>query len=735
MPERLRDLNSLGWIESRPNADGGPGVHWCVPGPVDVDPSWRDSLTSRRTNRMVPVLSVTAREDGGLDLRLDLDVDSIRTTPHFDGHPWHEVVRLAMDWIVAMESVPSTAPLDATLATSAIFGGSISSARFLPPVPRRRGEDGALIDRLADLGTQIDAWTRGTGRPPALSAWIARSRRNGFASFAEARDGLDRVLAASYRPTAQIETDATVVTAVDDGHTVVTGAAAAGPSTATTFPAPGMHFAGFEIERPLGRGGMGMVFRAIDPSLDRVCALKVLYASQLGDEERERFVREARTCSRITHPNVVLIYSAGVEGNLPYFAMEYVEGETLKHAVAKGDVSWQDLVRWVSQVLSGLARFHDLGIVHRDLKPSNIMITADGQAKLMDFGIAHIEDDAELTRTGQILGTVHYMSPEQVRGQEATPASDVFAVGIVLYELLTRAHPFQGEDHMSVMYAIAERTPAPIATEAPIPAELRQIVRRALEKDPARRYPDAAAMDTDLRALIEPVTPRSRKAGVLTLALAATAVLLAGVATWVVGTSDRPDRERAIMLNEQGMDLAERDDLDGAKRLYRDAILADPSAPAPWNNLAMLDAREGDLAEADSLLARAVEADPTYAVAWFNRGNVAWDRERFDEVIGHFERALEADPGLVEATIACSSFLVERGRHDEAAAMARRGLDLAPEPALAAFLHRNLARALTDLGRHDQAVEQWRQVLELGDEAQRATAREALDDAADSSGG
>ncbi len=178
--------------------------------------------------------------------------------------------------------------------------------------------------------------------------------------------------------------------------------------------------AGYTIDSTLGEGGMGVVYRAVDPTLDRPLAIKVIKRKNLSATAKERFLREARASSRLNHPNIVTVYAAGEEDGHPYLAMEYVEGRTLRDVIDEGPIAWDQATLWIADILDALSRLHENGIIHRDLKPENIMVTGDGVVKLMDFGIAHMAAGDTLTQEGTTLGTVYYMSPEQAAGKRPT---------------------------------------------------------------------------------------------------------------------------------------------------------------------------------------------------------------------------------------------------------------------------------------------------------------------------
>jgi eukaryotic-like serine/threonine-protein kinase len=256
----------------------------------------------------------------------------------------------------------------------------------------------------------------------------------------------------------------------------------------------------YHILELVGEGAMGVVYKARDSVLDRTVAVKVMNdAIARQDELRTRFLREAQAAASLQHPNVVSIYDLGeVDGHL-YIAMEFVQGADLEALMREHEpLSLQEKLDIVIDILSGLAFAHKRGIVHRDIKPANIRIAEDGRAKLMDFGVAHLTS-SNLTNTGASLGTPVYMSPEQITGGKATPATDVFAVGSVLYELLTGTKPFDSQTLQGLFYKILTDKPTPIRDVMPgLPSALDHIVEKAMAKDALQRYQSALDMANDL---------------------------------------------------------------------------------------------------------------------------------------------------------------------------------------------------------------------------------------------
>ena len=318
--------------------------------------------------------------------------------------------------------------------------------------------------------------------------------------------------------------------------------------------APGTKLGPYEIGAPLGAGGMGEVYRARDTRLDRTVAVKILPEAFARDSDRlQRFEHEARILSTLNHPNLLAIYDVGAQDGIHYLVSEFLEGQTLRERMSSTVLPQRKVTEYALQIANGLAAAHDKGIVHRDLKPENVFVTHEERVKILDFGLAKQARPSDLaaetaamtgpnpTAAGMVLGTVGYMSPEQVKGQPADHRSDIFSFGAILYEMISGKRAFKGESGVETMSAILKEDP-PELTESGlhISPGLERIVRRCLEKSPPQRFQSAKdlafAVDTITGSAVSAATPalparaaRWIKVGTVVGALA---VLAVAVVAW-----------------------------------------------------------------------------------------------------------------------------------------------------------------------------------------------------------
>ena len=321
--------------------------------------------------------------------------------------------------------------------------------------------------------------------------------------------------------------------------------------------AAGTKIGPYEIISPLGAGGMGEVYRARDSRLGRDVAIKVLPTAMARDAERlRRFETEARAVAALNHPNILSIHDIGTHDGAPYLVSECLEGQSLRQELSGGALPLRRAVEYGTEIAQGLAAAHDKGIIHRDLKPENIFVTRDGRVKILDFGLAKLARpeaasdqgatvEAVPTSAGVVLGTVGYMSPEQVKGEAADARSDIFALGTILYEMLSGERAFRRDTSAETMTAILKEDPPELSTTGKqISPAMDRIVRRCLEKKPLQRFQSARDLafnlegvsgisSTTAQAVVSPQSQRRSRA--LPIAAAVLLLVLVGGGSWMLG--------------------------------------------------------------------------------------------------------------------------------------------------------------------------------------------------------
>jgi len=428
----------------------------------------------------------------------------------------------------------------------------------------------------------------------------------------------------------------------------------------------------YEILDKLGEGGMGAVYRARDTMLERTVAVKVLGERWQSDATaRARLLREARTASALNHPNICTIYEVGEAEGQTFIAMELVEGRPLSQLIPVEGLPLETVFRYGSQMADALAHAHERSVVHRDLKSSNVMVTPQGRAKVLDFGLAKRVVEAEggatrsqgsLTDAGSVVGTLAYMAPEVLQGEPADARSDLWALGVMLYEMTAGRLPFQGTTSFAVSSAILRESPPPLSTAPP---GLRSVVERCLAKEPGQRYQRAGEALAALEAIQSGAVPAAAAArgrliprrvwiGVVTTGAAAA---LAGVAL-KLRTKGRPPAKSKI-----------------------------PEANEYFDRAMLFLKTQYDLARARQMLERALEIDPRFAEAraWYGFTHVlmidsgysndpTWLYKAEQEI----QRALQDDPSLARAHSALAATRIYQGRKELARTEAEKALQLDP---------------------------------------------------------
>ncbi|MGL4555319.1 MAG: protein kinase domain-containing protein, partial [Gemmataceae bacterium] len=473
----------------------------------------------------------------------------------------------------------------------------------------------------------------------------------------------------------------------------------------------------YEIREEVGRGGMGVVYRAFDPRLNRTVALKMLLAGgHAGGDERRRFLNEASALARLTHPNIVPVFEVGEHAGLPFFSMEFVTGEPLSARMARGPApSPRDAAKLAEDIARAVQHAHAQGVIHRDLKPANILLDAGGAPHVSDFGIARlVEQDDRMTRPGQVLGTPAYLAPELLGGPRGTvgPGSDVYSLGVLLYELLTGRPPFQGDSVPDVLFQLSFHAPiTPRRWRPGISRDLETVVLKCLERDPRARYASAAELADDLTRFREGRPVRARPVGplrrgwrwakrnpaVASLAAAAAVLLASAVVSLAAGLHwARAGREQAerrqrqtrraldlmtsavfddLLVRQHHLHAGQREFLEKARAEYAE-LAADagdgPAAAAASARLGTICRRLGQPAEAEASYRQALRLYEAFAP---------------DDVRGQAGAA--GNLGVL---------LAELGRPDEAGPLYRRSIDLL-EPLDDDRAAQTRALRLADLGR------------------------------------
>jgi len=351
----------------------------------------------------------------------------------------------------------------------------------------------------------------------------------------------------------------------------------------------------YEIVGELGQGAMGVVYKAKDPLIDRIVAIKTINLNLAEDEKEEyeaRFYQEAKAAGRLSHPNIVTIFDVGKSGDVAYIAMEFLQGRELRDILdEESHLPVQQVLDIVAQVAQGLAYAHEHGIVHRDVKPSNIMVSRDGHVKITDFGIARMASSTVQTQTGVVLGSPKYMSPEQVLGKSIDQRSDIFSLGVMLYEMLTGQPPFVGDTINAVMYQTMNAIPPPPSTlNHEVPAMLNFIVSKALAKGLDDRYQNAKEFAEDLRACRD-VLLRSSPPAALTKAQPAVPGTLLPDAIPVARRLEVDEDESRLAAN---MGLSREFDSFGATMRLA-ALTAPDDVEELSNTLRMMRQKQGNL--------------------------------------------------------------------------------------------------------------------------------------------
>jgi len=511
----------------------------------------------------------------------------------------------------------------------------------------------------------------------------------------------------------------------------------------------------YRILEKLGEGGMGVVYRAEDASLNRQVALKVLAPAFARDRERlERFQREAEALAALDHPNIVTVYNVETIGDVHFLAMELIDGETLAEIIPRSGMVLHKFFNSAIPLANALSKAHEGGVIHRDFKPSNAMLSRDGVIKVLDFGLAKIQSPASdmtstrattewLTGEGSLLGTLPYMSPEQLRGEPVDHRSDIFSLGIVLYQMTTGQPPFRGKSSAEIQSAILrDQPPAVDKVRHDLPHHIGRIINGCLEKDPDDRYQSAKDVSNELTWLRNELTtadvevpdqskeqPVRRSRSVWA---AAAAVLLAIIAIAVAARlvwSPEPSRSwsdseqvvdpQARLFFKQAKNYERRGDarahLENAVQLYRQALEREPENPHLEAHLANLLIRlqlshkdSARVAEARDLAGAALASAPDDSCVWVAQGRVQLHDHAYGTARDSALEAIEREPRNTRAHVLLAESLYGLGEEDAAIETLRSAVSMEEGYVWA---HPTLARLLFHGGRYDEAAIEYKKIL------------------------
>jgi tetratricopeptide (TPR) repeat protein/tRNA A-37 threonylcarbamoyl transferase component Bud32 len=537
----------------------------------------------------------------------------------------------------------------------------------------------------------------------------------------------------------------------------------------------------YRILEKIGEGGMGEVYLAYDKSLDRRVAVKILNQKYNSSESNiRRFLQEAKAASALNHPNILVIHEIGETAGTRYIVSELVEGQTLREILVDRRLSLTEVLEIAIQTAGALAAAHGAGIVHRDIKPENVMVRPDGYVKVLDFGLAKLlpkqviglEDNTikqSQTAQGMILGTVSYMSPEQARGSGVDGRTDIFSLGIVLYEMLSGRTPFAGDSNWDTLANLINKEPPPLERPAGvIPPELGSTVSKMLRKDPDERYREMKELIPELKKLSERLSARELPADAYSAktekfpasipaatgdtnhqtaatgpaahvrrrwplpALAALAVIAVAAAAFYIWYFRNPANvQTAVKTRSPAYDLYirgrvkadsdNREDVEGAIKLLEQAVATDPNYAEAYASLARAyttkafqfapgPERKQVYENAEVAAAMAFQLDPNSAEAHFARAIVLWTPiKRFphEQAIQAFKRAIELDPNLDEAHQRLGMVYLHIGLFEQAEREIKKAIEINPNNTLARF---RIGSVYAYEGKYEDAIEVFKTV-------------------------
>ncbi len=474
----------------------------------------------------------------------------------------------------------------------------------------------------------------------------------------------------------------------------------------------------YQILEQIGKGGMGIVYKANDLKLERTVAIKVLTPEAMSDAvSLERFLREARAAAKLNHPNITTIYAIEEVEDTIFIAMEYILGPTLSQLMGERSLTLEQILDIAIQIAQGLEEAHRQNVIHRDIKPDNIMRSETGRIKIMDFGLAKIRGQSRLTRDGFSMGTIDYMSPEQINHEhehEVDQRSDLFSYGTLLYEMITGNLPFKGDHDWAVLYAILNNEPEPIA-ENIIPKVFETLVFKCLKKNPQQRYQSSQEIIRDLIGIqqqyfrTQPL-PISRRLNWWWVSAIGGLILLiiAGLFLWGPFAGPSPKT-----LNNQAVELLKQHQFSLAKSKLHAAIQRDSAFSSAWSNLAMAFYFENQIDSTIYFAAQALKTDSTNVIAYSILGRAYELQEQFEQAIQIYRQAIKRDSLFIEAYINAGSLLIMQDQMEPALTLLTIAIRKSKNPTEKAYISKHLGIIYFQKQQYTEAVAYFRQALHL----------------------